>query len=96
MTAPKGIHMMQTSMTDWPSKYEFRINGYISRQRFSWFADLNVTELSNGETLFVGQMEDLAALYGLLSRMRDLGLLLISVNRLQEKAEECIEPTTAL
>lgn len=70
-------------MTDWPSTYEFKICGYLSNQRLIWLEDLSVTELSNGETLLVGQMEDQAALYGLLSRMRDLGLLLLSVNRLQ-------------
>lgn len=75
-------------MTDWPSTYEFRIGGYLSNQRLPWLADLNVTELSNGETRLVGELEDQAALYGLLSRMRDLGLLLLLVRRLQENDEE--------
>lgn len=76
--------MPHTSITDWPSTYEFRICGYLSNKRLPWLEDLNVTELSNGETLLAGQLEDLAALYGLLSRMRDLGLLLLSVNRVQD------------
>lgn len=76
--------MTNTESMEWPSLYEFRINGYLSKQRLPWLADFNVAELSNGETLLIGQLEDLAALYGLLSRMRDLGLLLLSVRRLQE------------
>jgi hypothetical protein len=84
----EGIDMRHTSRTDWPSTYEFRIYGYLSSQRLPWLADMTVTELDNGETCFVGQLEDLAALYGLLSRMRDLGLLLLSVNRLQNSKEE--------
>jgi hypothetical protein len=86
------MDMRHKLMTDWPSNYEFRIYGYLNNKRVPWLADLTVTEQSNGETLLVGQMEDLAALYGLLSRMRDLGLLLISVNRLQESDEECAKP----
>lgn len=87
-TVPKGKRMTQRILTDWPSTYEFRISGYLSSQRIPWLADLKVTELSNGETLLLGQLEDMAAFYGLLSRMRDLGLLLLSVNRLQPTYEE--------
>lgn len=79
--------MTHTSLTDWPCKYEFRIWGHLSNQCHPWLADMKVTELSSGETLLVGQMEDQAALYGLLSRMRDLGILLLSVNRMQERIE---------
>ena len=76
--------MSQTLTPDWPSCYEFRIKGYLSAQRVPWFAELGVTPLPNGETLLVGFIEDQAALYGLLSRLRDLGVLLLSVNRLQD------------
>jgi len=81
---------MNQSMTpDWPSCYEFRIRGYLSAQRSPWLAQMSITALPNGETLLVGQLEDQAALYGLLSRIRDLGVLLLSVNRLQEAGEKC-------
>lgn len=77
-------------MPDWPSCYEFRIRGHlINTQRSPWFAQMSITALPNGETLLVGLIEDQAALYGLLSRIRDLGVLLLSVNRLQEAGEKC-------
>lgn len=81
--------MSQTPTPDWPSHYEFRIRGYFSDQRFPWFAELDITPLPNGETRLVGLIEDQAALYGLLSRIRDLGVLLLSVNRLREAGEKC-------
>lgn len=80
--------MSQTPAPDWPSCYEFRIWGYFSAQRSPWFAELSVTPLPNGETRLVGLIEDQAALYGLLSRIRDLGALLLSVNRLPEAGEK--------
>ena len=81
--------MSQFSTPDWPSCYEFKIRGYLSAQRSPWLAQMSITALPNGETLLVGLIEDQAALYGLLSRIRDLGLLLLSVNRRQEAGEEC-------
>ena len=73
---------------DWPSRYEFRIRGYLRAQRSPWLAQMSITPLpNNGETLLVGLFEDQAALYGLLSRIRDLGVLLLSVNRLQDAGE---------
>lgn len=81
--------MSQTLTPDWPCCYEFRIKGYFKAQRVPCFAEeLSVTPLSNGETRLVGLIEDQAALYGLLSRIRDMGVLLLSVNRLQEPGEE--------
>lgn len=79
--------MGQTLTADWPSRYEFRIKGHLGDRPSPWFTNLAVMELSNGETRLVGLMEDQAALYGLLSRMRDLGVLLLSVNRIPEAGE---------
>lgn len=81
--------MNQPIRTDWPSYYEFRIKGYLSAQRYPWLAQMSITALPNGETLLVGLLEDQAALYGFLSRIRDLGVLLLSVNRRQEAGEQC-------
>lgn len=82
--------MSQSITPDWPSCYEFRIRGYLSALRSPWLAQMSITALPNGETLLVGLLEDQAALYGLLSRIRDLGVLLLSVNRLQEAGEQCL------
>lgn len=77
--------MSQTLTPDWPSCYEFRIRGYFSAQQVPWTAELNITPLPNDETLLAGLIEDRAGLYGLLSRIRDSGALLLSVNRLQDE-----------
>lgn len=80
--------MDQTQAPDWPSYYEFRIRGYFSDQRLPWFSDMSITELPQGETCLIGCIEDQAALYGLLSRIRDLGVLLLAVNRLNGREAE--------
>ena len=56
-------------------------------QRWSrWFADLSIIPQPNGCSLFTGPIADQAALYGVISRMRDLGLVLISVHRVSREA----------
>ncbi len=73
---------MKTLSKDWPGYYEFRLKGYFNDQRFACFAEMDISELTNGETRLAGWIEDQAAMYGLLSRFRDLGVLLLSLNRL--------------
>lgn len=60
--------------------YEIIIKGHLDQQWSEWFADLKLTHLANNETLFSGPLPDQAALYGLLERIRDLNLKLISVS----------------
>jgi hypothetical protein len=68
----------------WPALYEIRVQGRLSGERWSqWFGDLAVATGDNGETVLYGQIADQAALYGLLARLRDLALPLLSVNRVQ-------------
>ncbi|MBN1659174.1 MAG: hypothetical protein JXA93_12255 [Anaerolineae bacterium] len=64
---------------------EIRIRGRIAEHWSSWFEDLTV-EYTDDETRLSGHVADQAALYGLLSRLRDLGLPLLSVETLEEKA----------
>lgn len=64
---------------------EIRIRGKIAEHWASWFEDLMV-EYDDDETILSGHVADQAALYGLLSRLRDLGLPLLSVETLEEKA----------
>jgi hypothetical protein len=60
------------------------VQGRLSGERWSqWFDGLAVTTGDNGETVLYGEIADQAALYGLLARLRDLALPLLSVNRLQ-------------
>ncbi len=66
-----------------PAVYEIRVKGRLDSDRWSqWFGGMKLTVDANGDTVLVGQITDQAALYGLLSRLRDLALPLLSVNRL--------------
>ncbi len=63
------------------SRYEIRVRGILDRRWSAWFEDLQVT--SDGqETVICGPVADQAALHGLLTKVRDLGLFLISVRHL--------------
>ena len=66
---------------DEPGLYEIRIKGQLDGQWAAWFGGLTITLEDNGNTLLTGTVADQAALYGLLRRVRDLSLPLLSVNR---------------
>ena len=63
--------------------YEIRLRGHLRRGWADWFGDVAITLQDNGETLLSCPVVDQAALYGLLRKVRDLGLPLISVTRTQ-------------
>ena len=65
-----------------PLIYQIRLEGQLGREWAEWFGGLTITLADNGETLLTGPVIDQAALYGVLKRIRDLGLPLISVNRI--------------
>lgn len=65
---------------DRPTVYQIRFQGRLGSQWTAWFEGLTITPTENGETLLTGPVVDQAALYGLLRKVRDLGLPLISVN----------------
>ena len=62
-----------------PEHYEIKIKGYLDPRWSEWFAGLKLTHLQGDETLLSGSLPDQAALHGLLERIRDLNLTLISV-----------------
>ena len=63
-----------------PEYYEIKLKGHLDPRWSDWFAGLQLTHLGKDETLLSGQLPDQAALYGLLERIRDLNITLISVN----------------
>jgi hypothetical protein len=73
----------QTSMnynSDIPKIYQIRIKGCLDSQWSQWFEDLRITPEENATTLLSGPVADEAALHGLLKKIRDLGMPLLSVN----------------
>jgi hypothetical protein len=64
-----------------PGRYEIRVAGRLDARWASWFDGLDLSHESDGTTVLRGLVVDQAALHGLLSRVRDLGLPLVSVIR---------------
>ena len=60
---------------------EIRVKGQIDEHWSDWFEGLTITHTDQDETILLGTVVDQAALYGLLAKLRDLGLPLLSVNR---------------
>jgi hypothetical protein len=65
-----------------PSTYEIRVMGHLDARWSAWFDALSLTPESDGTTLIRGAVADQPALHGLLQKVRDLGLELVSVNRI--------------
>jgi len=64
-----------------PTIYEIRVAGHLSPQWADWFEGMTITLEEDGNTLLTGPVADQAALHGLLKKVRDLGLSLVSVNQ---------------
>lgn len=63
--------------------YEIRVQGHISDSWSSWFEGLTIHHEASGETVLAGALVDEAALYGVLMRIRDLGLPLLELRRVR-------------
>jgi hypothetical protein len=66
-----------------PMVYQIRLEGRLSPRWTEWFGGMSITLEDNGDTLLTGPVEDQAALHGLLRRVRDLGMPLISAIRVK-------------
>ncbi len=66
-----------------PLAYQIRLKGQLGSEWTDWFEGLTITLEEDGETLLTGPVVDQAALHGLLKKIRDLGMPLVSVNRVQ-------------
>jgi hypothetical protein len=70
---------------DQPMVYQIRIKGHLGRQWTDWFQGLTITLEEGGDTLLTGTVTDQAALHGLLRKVRDLGMPLISAVRVKTR-----------
>ena len=68
--------------------YEIRVKGHLDQRHKEWLDGFTMTLRPNGETILIGTVADQAALYGLLIRIRDLGIPLLSVNNINSELEE--------
>ena len=71
-----------------PVVYQIRIKGHLDQQWTEWFDGLIITLEDNGDTLLTGPVIDQAALHGLLRKVRDLGMPLLSVDNLKPDQED--------
>lgn len=73
---------MNSDAFDQPGWYEITIQGRLDNRWSAWFEDLVLTTEPTGTTVLRGPVTDQAALHGVLTRVRDLGLPLVSVHRI--------------
>ncbi len=65
--------------------YEIQFRGQLAERHARWFEGITMIHLPNGDTLLTGPLPDQSALHGILNRIRDLGLELLSVRRIPTK-----------
>src|SRR5438067_5821087 len=70
-----------------PTVYQIRLKGHLGRQWTDWFEGLAITLEDNGDMVLTGSVVDQAALHGLLKKVRDLGMPLVSVMRVKPDPE---------
>jgi len=70
---------------DTQAAYQIRVKGNLDRKWSDWFDGLTITPQANDETMLAGPVANQAALHGLLAKIRDLGLPLLSCQRLEKE-----------
>lgn len=70
---------------DKPIIYQIRVEGHLDATLAEWFEGLTISNQENGDVVLAGRLPDQAALQGVLNRISNLGLNLISVNQLPER-----------
>ena len=70
------------------SVYNIRVKGHLDRSWSEWFDELEILNLENGEAVLSGEIVDQSALHGVLIKVRDLGLPLIAVSRVNSEPED--------
>jgi hypothetical protein len=69
---------------------QIRVKGHLSDRWVEWFGGLTIENQPNGETVLSGPLPDQSALYGILNRIRDLGLTLVSVNCVDSDSDDAL------
>jgi hypothetical protein len=73
-----------------PMVYEIRIKGHLGQQWRDWFMGLNILLEEDGNTVLAGAVVDQSALHGILKKVRDLGMPLVSVNLVGSVSEDLL------
>jgi hypothetical protein len=68
--------------------YQIRVKGHLGEQWRDWFNGLTITNVEQGEAILSGPLPDQAALHGVLTKIRDLGLPLLDVHRVVPDRDE--------
>jgi hypothetical protein len=68
--------------------YQIRVGGQLDPQWADWFGDMTIAYEDHDETVLTGPVVDQAALFGVLARIRDLGLTLLAVNRIARQVSD--------
>ena len=84
-------HLDPKSDPNQPIVYQIRVKSHLSPDWKNWFDGLTIAIEENGDTLLTGPVIDQAALYGLLKKVRDLGMPLISVNPVETTRPDVTE-----
>ena len=71
--------------------FEIRVKGHLDKQWSDWFDNLTITPHDDGTTLLTGPVVDDAALHGLLKKVRDSGMRLLSVNRIESDQSDIVD-----
>ena len=69
-----------TRDADQPVAYQIKLKGHLGQQRMDWFEGLTITLEEDGNTVLISPVIDQSALHGILKKVRDLGMPLLSVN----------------
>jgi hypothetical protein len=82
--------MSEKQPSDTRTVYQIKVKGYLDSNWSEWFGGLTVTYDEHDNTILTGPVVDQAALYGILNRIRDLGLTLVSVNCVDSDSDDAL------